>query len=161
MVQTHPTRSALRVVSNAELDAAQQAEDDARAATTTNVPDMMQLAGFIRTQFEQMRRHRDNIASGWSQRLLSSLRTFSGKYSDTQLAEIKKFGGSDVYARIVAVKCRGASSLLRDVYLSPDRPWAIAAPPDPEVPPEILQTIDTLIRAEVASAGIVKRRRVK
>lgn len=152
----HPTRPALRVLTAAELTAAEDqraSENAAIAAPAPALPDMTQLAAFIRNQFDVMRRHRDNAASGWSERLLKALRTFNGEYSATQLAEIKKFGGSEVFARIVAAKCRAASSLLRDVYLSPERAWAIAAGPDPDIPPTILETIQTLVAAEAASAG--------
>lgn len=108
------------------------------------------LAGYVRTQWEQMRRHR-NSAAGWSERLLSAMRAFNGQYDAAKLAEIKKFGGSEVYARIIAMKCRGASSLLRDVYLTPDRSWAVEPPSDPDVPPEIIAKILQLIQSEVQS----------
>lgn len=141
------------MVTNSELQAAeQQAASERDNAFKAPVDDLTQLAGFIRNQFVQMRRHRDHITAGWSHRLITAVRTFQGNYSPTQLAEIKKFGGSEVYARIVAVKCRGASSLLRDVYLSPDRSWAVEATPDPAVPPEISATIHQLVSTEVQSA---------
>lgn len=106
------------------------------------------LAGYIRTQWEQMRRHR-NSAAGWNNRLLSALRAFNGQYDPSKLAEIRQFGGSEIYARIIAMKCRGTSSLLRDVYLTPDRPWAITPPADPDVPEEITQRIMQLVMSEV------------
>ena len=59
-----------------------------------------------------------------------------------------KFGGSQVYARLTAQKCRAASSLLRDIYLGSDRPWAIKPPADPDVPDEIMQKIDALMAQE-------------
>lgn len=105
------------------------------------------LASHIRTQWEQMRRHR-NSSAGWTERLLSAMRAFTGQYDPAQLAEIKKFGGSEVYARIIAMKCRGASSLLRDVFLTPDRPWAIEPPADPDVPEMIMQKIVMLTTSE-------------
>lgn len=151
----HPTRPALRVLTAAELTAAEDrhASEGAAIPTAPAQPDMTQLAAFIRNQFDAMRRHRDNATSGWSERLLSALRVFNGQYSASQLAEIKKFGGSEVFARIVAAKCRAASSLLRDVYLSPDRAWAIAAGPDPDIPQAILETVRRLVAAEAAAAG--------
>lgn len=106
------------------------------------------LASHIRTKWEQMRRHR-NSAAGWSERLMMALRAFNGEYSPEKLAEIQKFGGSQVYARIVAMKCRGASSLLRDIYLTPDRPWAISPPADPDIPDDIAQRIQMLVEAEI------------
>lgn len=143
----------LRVVGPAELEQQLAERDRAefevrQAANAAQDTSLNNLASFIRGQWEQMRRHR-NSASGWSDRLLEAMRAFSGEYNPTKLAEIKKFGGSEVYARIIAMKCRGASSLLRDVYLTPDRSWAIEPPADPDVPEEISQRIMALVMSEV------------
>ena len=69
------------------------------------------------------RNHRNTGNDPLNYRLLRAQRMFEGKYDPEKLAAIKAFGGSEVYARIVATKCRGATGLLRDVYLGPDRPW--------------------------------------
>ena len=68
----------------------------------------------------------------------------AGSSDANKIQEIKKWGGSEVYARLIAQKCRAASSLLRDIYLGQDQPWAIKAPADPPVPPNILQSINQL-----------------
>jgi hypothetical protein len=107
------------------------------------------LAGFITDQYIMMRRHRDTVGRGWSDRLLAALRAFDGVYEPNIIAEIKKFGGSNVYSRIIAMKCRGTSSLLRDVYLGADQPWGIEPASDPEIPPEVVQAIDTVVQGEV------------
>src|SRR5690349_1215373 len=129
-MQALPVPGVLRVVSNATLDAQQKAQDEARAALTLTPASMSNLAGYILSQFEIMKRHRNSVA-GWNERMLSAMRAFNGTYDATQLAEIRKFGGSEVYARIISSKCRGATALLRDVYLGSDRPWGIEAPADP------------------------------
>lgn len=148
-----PQRGVLRVVPPATYEAAIRAQDEARAASeaAAQTPMMSNLAGYIRTQFEIMRTHRNNSQAGWSERLLVALRAFNGEYDATKLAEIRKFGGSEVYARVIAMKCRGASSLLRDVYLASDRPWGIKSGPDPEIPPEIMQSIQQLVQTELAT----------
>ena len=56
-----------------------------------------------------MVRHRDG-ASGWSDRLVNAMRVFNGDYDTEKLAEISRFGGSEIYARLIATKCRGATS---------------------------------------------------
>lgn len=154
----------LRVVGPVEYDAAMaqkdqqnaELEDAANASAQQAETGSADLAGFVRGQFEQFNRHRNNATAGWSERLLTALRSFNGKYDAAKLAEIKKFGGSDIYARITAMKCRGASSLLRDIYLSSDRPWGLDAPDDPEVPEDILNSIKQLVNSEtqgVAASG--------
>jgi hypothetical protein len=127
---------------------AQRAQADRKAADDARLTSS--LAAFIDNQFSIMQRHRDG-ASGWSDRLVSALRTFNGQYDATKLMEIRKFGGSDIYARLTASKCRGATSLLRDVYLNTDKPWGLAATPDPTLPDDMLAAIDQLIAAEKAT----------
>jgi hypothetical protein len=152
-------RGLLRVVPPGQLNAATKAQDEAKAAASQAVSDpvaLSNLAGHIRTQFDMFKQHRNNAVAGWSERLLAALRTFNGTYDATKIADIKKFGGSEVYARLVAMKCRGATSLLRDVYLSPDRPWGIDPSEDPTIPPEIVAAIQQLVGVEVqtnAKAG--------
>jgi hypothetical protein len=112
------------------------------------------LVAFIDNEFNEMVRHRDG-ANGWSDRLVSALRTFNGQYDSTKLMEIRRFGGSDIYARLTATKCRGATSLLRDVYLNQEKPWGLQATPDPTLPDDINQAIQQLIAAEKATLAQV------
>jgi hypothetical protein len=135
----------LRVVSNEELD---RAEAEKSAIDAPSEQDYSQLAGYIRTQFEVMKRHRSSHA-GWNERLLAAQRMFNGEYSPQQLQEIKQFAGSEVYARIIAVKCRGASALLRDVYLGTERSWGVEPTPDPTLPDDVIGAITQLVQVEV------------
>lgn len=145
--------SVLRVVGPKELDAAIRARDEemaaAQDAANSSDPDLSSLASHIRGQFDLFKRHRNNAMAGWSERLLNALRVFNGQYDANKLNEIRRFGGSEVYARIVAMKCRGASSLLRDVYLSPDRPWGLDASDDPKIPEAVLSSVKQLVDAEI------------
>ena len=61
------------------------------------------LIAFIDGEFSRFKRHRDS-ASGWSDRLTTAMRVFSGVYDITKLQEIRKFGGSEIYARLTAGK---------------------------------------------------------
>ena len=141
----------LRVVSPAELDA----QDRARLAAVSEAnrpqkqPD--DLGAYIRQRWMAFRNHRNQGNDPLNFRLLRAQRMFEGKYDPEKLREIKKFGGSEVYSRMVAVKCRGATSLLRDVYLGATRPWDITPQPDPPVPPEIKANIIHLVSTEVST----------
>jgi len=139
----------LRVVSNAEMD--RQQKEKAASKQVTQEVEMDELARHIRGQYDMMKMHRDSGNSGWSQRLLSAMRVFNGEYEPSKLVDIRKFGGSEIYARLVAMKCRGAHALLRDVYLSPEKPWALAPPADPDIPQEIMDGISSLVAAEMRS----------
>lgn len=144
--------SVLRVVGPADMARADEQEiQDARAADASREESsvMDSLAGHVRQKFGMMRRHRDGSVAGWSNRLLHALRVFNGTYDAQKLQEIQQFGGSTAYARIVAMKCRGASSLLRDIYLSNDRPWGLDASDDPDVPAEIVAAVRDLVSGEV------------
>ena len=149
-----PVAPALRVVGRDATQASQQVMDAARAQAYAPPPDAsaVGLAGFITDQYTMFRRHRDTAGRGWSDRLLAALRAFNGVYEQAIIEEIKRFGGSNVYSRIVAMKCRGTSSLLRDVYLGTDRPWGIQPAPDPDIPPEVKEAIGTVISGGVAQA---------
>lgn len=114
----------------------------------TMTPD---LGSYIRQRWMLFRNHRNQGNNPINDRLMRAQRMFEGKYDPDKLREIKRFGGSEVYSRLVAVKCRGATSLLRDVYLGADRPWDIEPQPDPPVPPDVRSNIMTLIASEVGT----------
>lgn len=138
----------LRVVSNAGLDSANA------QAVEQSIPDnedavLSSLAQHIRKRMMHFR----NFRNAWkiNEALLESLRVYKGEYSADKLAEIKKFGGSEVYARMIASKCRGATALLRDIYLGPERPWEITPTPVPTTPDDVQQAIEQLLATEVAT----------
>jgi hypothetical protein len=143
----------IQVVPPAALDAQDQQNATSQAQATQNAQqviaqgDVSTLVSYIKGQFEIMRNHR-NTQAGWSNRLLVALRAFNGQYEESKLQEIRRWGGSQVYMRLIAQKCRAASSLLRDIYLNSERAWAIKPPSDCDIPPEILQSIDQLIKSE-------------
>lgn len=142
----------IQVIPPAQLEAqlaqqAQQQGDLFAAQQKQQTPDVTPLIGYIKGQYEIFRNHR-NTQSGWTERLLVGLRAFNGQYDATKLQQIRQFGGSEIYMRLIAQKCRAASSLLRDIYLGPDRCWAIRPPASPDVPPEIAQKIDQFVQSE-------------
>jgi hypothetical protein len=140
-------------MSNAEMMAAERREQEQQRQLLPNTTQFIGLAGYIRQQWDMMVRHR-NTVNGWTDRLLSSLRAMQGVYEPQKLAEIRKFGGSEVYARLIAAKCRGATSLLRDVYLGADRAWGLQEPSDPTIPSEALTSIEKMVTLEAQSAAI-------
>lgn len=140
----------LRVVSNTVLMEQDRQKETARlAAETEPAPEMGRLASHVRTRLQEMRNFRNT--EGIGERLLEALRTYKGQYSPAKLAELKKFQGSEVYARLTATKCRGATALLRDIYLGPERPWDIDPTPVPEIPDNIEETIQQLVSIEVTT----------
>ena len=129
----------------AEADRLRVASEDAAAANATV---NSSLVSFIDNQFGIMARHRDG-SQGWSDRLTTAMRVFNGQYDVSKLMEIRRFGGSEIYARLVAAKCRGATSLLRDVYLANEKPWGLEATPDPTLPDDIMANVMSLVQVEI------------
>src|SRR5690554_5770613 len=145
-----PTRHGmLRVVSNQQL--MQQEQEAAKAAerSSADEPIVSELASHIRARMTEMRNFRNT--EGIAQRLIDALRTYKGQYDPTKLTEIRKFGGSEVFARITSTKCRSATALLRDVYLGAERPWDLKPTPVPTVPDNIMESIDQLVNIEVST----------
>lgn len=143
-----PTRhSMLRVVSNNDL--MQQEAAEMAAKDPSDEPVMSALASHIRARMSEMRNFRNT--EGIAERLLEAMRAYKGQYDPSKLHEIRKFGGSEVYARVTSTKCRGATALLRDVYLGAERPWDIEPTPVPTIPDDIMGSIDELVKVEIAT----------
>ena len=141
--------STVSVMSNAQLQVAEDQQKQVMAAAISPTPEQETgLRALIQQEWEMMKSHRDSI-SGWSARLLAAERSFKGQYDPQQLAEIQRYGGSTVFARMVSAKCRGASALLRDVYLTADRPFGLEPPSDPEVPVEIFGAVTDKVTSEI------------
>src|SRR6185369_12354876 len=128
---------------------AQEAQDKADMADSiaNQQATPTQLAGYIKGRWEIFRNHR-NTQAGWSERMLMCLRTFGGQYDANKLNEIRRFGGSEVYLRVIAQKCRAATSLLRDIYLGADRAWTVKPPDSPDPPDQVVQLIDQALQLE-------------
>lgn len=107
------------------------------------------LAAHIRNKFDDFKWHRSK--QSLDSRYLEALRAYNGEYDPSKLTEIKKFGGSEVYSRITSVKCRGATAMLRDIFVSSDQPWGVNPTPIPELPESVVQNIEQLIAMEVLS----------
>jgi hypothetical protein len=136
------------VVSPADLDTSEASQLAAASAAARPQPLPDDLGAYIRQRWEAFRNARNSGQNPLNERLLRAQRMFEGQYDPAKLVEIRRFGGSEVYSRMVAVKCRGATSLLRDVYLGAERPWSIEPQPDPPVSPDAMMAIVNLIQVE-------------
>ena len=109
------------------------------------------LASYIRTKFQQFKNHRDT--ENISQRITDAMLQYNGQYKPDKLDDIKRFGGSEVYSRLTTVKCRGATAMLRDVFLGTEKTWAVEPTPVPTLPQDVLQAVDQLVGMEVMGAA--------
>lgn len=133
----------------------ERAEAERRQSEALTAAEVSSLAAWVRSRYHFFRTERQT--RGTEHALLSALRTFRGQYSPSKLAEIQKFGGSTVFSRMVAGKCRGASALLREVYLAGERPWALDPTPDPTLPPDLEEAIQALLAAEQAQLAMMQQ----
>lgn len=138
----------MRVVTPDELAEHERQQEISQSLDAERDFDTGQLAGFVRGQWEMMRRHRSTF-QGWNLRLLKAQRVQKGEYDPEKLQQIQQFGGSTVYARVIAAKCRGATSLLREVYLGPEKPWGLDPTDDPVLPDNVNDSIDKLVQTEI------------
>jgi hypothetical protein len=144
----HQGRGLLRVVGNDELAAA-----DKRSQSLANLPQPVldDLASHVRARFDLAVRNRRVI--GLDDRMIRNMRAYNGQYDPAKLSEIKKFGGAEVYSRLMTMKCRGATALLRNVYMNTDRPWTLEPTADPVIPDGIDTKVKNLIKAEVQAVN--------
>ena len=121
--------STVPVVSGAELlDNERKREDE---ETINREAVVSSLAAHIRTRWEMAKTAKVEI----ERKMLAALRQRVGEYSPEKLAEIRKFGGSEVFVKLTDMKCAAAAAWIRDV-LSLDRPWGLEPTPVPDLPPE-------------------------
>lgn len=87
------------------------------------------------------------------ERMLQGLRQRNGEYDPQKLAEIQAQGGSEIYIQLTSVKCRAATSWLRDTLLGTgsDRPWSLEPTPEPTLPPDVIEQLKARMSAELMS----------
>lgn len=144
----HQGRGLLRVVTHTEMLEAESATKDLSNISAEVATD---LANYIRQRFEKAVRHRRVIAV--DDELIRDMRAYNGQYDPGILQAIEAQGGSAVYSRLMAMKCRGATALLRNVYMNSDRPWSLEPTAEPTIPDSIENHIANLVHQEVLAVN--------
>lgn len=134
----------LKFTNNSELDARDAA---IKAATAQPALVLTGIASHVLTCWQEARRTKQSMVN----RILSAQRARTGQYEPNVLTEIRKFGGSEEYARISANKCRVAEAWLRDVFIGQtEKPWTLNPTPKPELNEDSLAQVKSQIAAEFA-----------
>lgn len=137
----------LQVVSPQQLSEHEAAQAAIIKGPTDQKVEDEGIVSIVRREFHDSRNAR--YVNGISQRLIESQRTYRGQYSPEKLRDIKAFGGSEVYSRVTPTKCRGATSVLRDLYLSgTEPPWELQPTPIPTMPEDIAEAVAGLVQSE-------------
>lgn len=128
------------------LSVQQQAEQE-RAEAAQQQPYVQGLAGHIREAWARNKHAKEEIET----RMLKSLRQRHGRYEPDVLSRLREHGKSEIYMQLTSVKCRAATSWLRDVMLSgrEKKPWVIMPTPIPELPPSVVDQMRSSIHQEV------------
>lgn len=116
-----------------------EAQAKQRSAEMQNKPVIQGLAAHVRKRWETAKDGKRDL----EERMLQCLRQRNGEYDPDKLAEIKRQGGSEIYIMLTSVKCRAATSWLRDTLLGTgaDKPWALDATPEPTLPPDVIKSL--------------------
>lgn len=124
-----------------------EAQAKQRSAEMQNKPVIQNLAAHVRKRWDVARISKRQL----EERMLQCLRQRNGEYDPDKLAEIQKQGGSDIFINLTSVKCRAATSWLRDALLGTghDKPWSLDATPEPTLPPEVVQSLQADMAMEL------------
>lgn len=124
-----------------------EAEAKSRSDELQNQDYIQGLAAHARTRWEEARDAKQDL----EERMLQCVRQRNGEYDPDIVAEIESQGGSDIFVQLTSVKCRAATSWLRDTLLGTgnDKPWAIEATPQPELPEEVMQGLQAQLSTEI------------
>ena len=116
-----------------------EAQAQKRSTELQNKPVIQGLAAHVRKRWETAKDGKRDL----EERMLQCLRQRNGEYDPDKLADIKRQGGSEIYIMLTSVKCRAATSWLRDTLLGSgaDKPWALDATPEPTLPPDVIQSL--------------------
>lgn len=136
-----------RFVSNAQID-----ENERRSAVAAvaaqPAPVLIGIAAHVQRCWQEAKSAKDYVVP----RLLAAQLARAGKYSASQLAAIKEFGGSEEYARITSNKCRVAEAWIRDVFIGQtEKPWTLAPTPKPDLTEDSAQVVRQQIAQEFAA----------
>lgn len=124
-----------------------EAEAKKRSDEMQNTPVIQGLASHVRERWDSARTAKRVL----EERMLQCLRQRNGEYDPDKATEIAEQGGSDIYINLTSVKCRAATSWLRDTLLGSgaDKPWSIQGTPEPTMPPEILQELQATLAQQL------------
>ena len=132
----------------ADLEAQARAEN----AQLQNQQVIQGLAAHVRKRWDSARLAKRKL----EERMLECLRQRNGEYDPAKLAQIRQDGGSDIYINLTSVKCRAATSWLRDTLLGTgaDKPWSLDATPDPTLPPEIMEGLQSKLAQQLTDLAM-------
>ena len=148
----------IRVVPDSQLQQQDARDEELRqqAAEQDNISVLRGLSKHVMDAWTDAKQAKMDVLP----RLQKSHRARAGVYDPTKLAQIRDFGGSELYLRVIANKCRILESWLKDVYLGQtDKPWTLKPTEKPELTgdtvAEVTQQLSNELAAVYAQLGTV------
>lgn len=122
---------------------------EATVASSADTQQIMTgIAGYIRDCYHAAADNRRNL--GVDDRMIAALRSLRGEYDPQTMQDIKSFGGSEIYARVIASKVRGCAAMLREIYTATPRPWSLSPTPEPALTgPSLDEAVKAALQAEM------------
>lgn len=110
------------------------------------------LASFIHSNFSINRDAKRD--SGIEEEILASLRAYNGEYADRDKLRIQQDEqGSNIFMNITATQSRACKSWMADIFQpANDFAWLLENSPNPDLPTDITQLIESSIQREFAEA---------
>lgn len=146
----------IRRESNAQIDTREKTERARlEAEKEQHKPEILSLASHVKGCWEAAKRGKMEI----EEILLQCMRQRKGDYDPSDLAKIRKHGGSEIFMMMTSMSCRTAEGWLKDVMIPPgEKPWAIEPTPVPDLPDEIEDEITKKVmtdtQMQMAQAGV-------
>jgi hypothetical protein len=118
-----------------------------RNAELQNNPVIQGLASHVSSRWETAKDGKRDL----EERMLKCLRQRNGEYDPEALADIKRQGGSEIFIQLTSVKCRAATSWLRDTLTGEgvDKAWSLDATPEPTLPDFVVQDLQAQMAQEL------------
>jgi hypothetical protein len=124
-----------------------EAETQREANAQNSQPVIQGLAGHVSKRWQVSRLAKREL----EERMLKCMRRRNGEYDPEKLSEIQSQGGSEIFVQLTSVKCRAATSWLRDTLLGTgsDRPWSIEPTPIPDLPTGVEEELKARMATEL------------
>jgi hypothetical protein len=111
------------------------------------------LAGLVRGHFEKAKNER--VSSGVEEKMIWAKLARALEYDAKKRMEIAIMHGKDYdppFMPVIETKCRAYEDRIMDVYFQAGtKPFGIENTPDPEMPPEIEETVKAVYGQEIAT----------
>ncbi|MCK4871025.1 MAG: hypothetical protein KAS93_07950 [Gammaproteobacteria bacterium] len=119
-----------------------------------NNPVITSLSAHVKRKWEASRQAKERI----EKRMLKNGRQRQSKYEPEKLADIREFGGSEIYMQLTNFKMRTIEAWINDImFQSGEKPWTLKPTTIPELSPELEKQIEGFITQqadEAMNAGI-------